>query len=91
MSSFENRIAAIEGGISVIACSSGSVAVAMSILNIVLAVDEIISSSALYGGTLNLFGGLRSFGIEVKYVNEAIPDLIKPLIIDSTTATPYIL
>ena len=53
--SFENRITALEHGIASIACSSGMAAVTMSLINILESGDEIVASSALYGGSLDLF------------------------------------
>src|SRR5258705_12317977 len=47
----EQRVAALEGGTTAIAASSGQAAETMAILNICQAGDEIISSSSLYGGT----------------------------------------
>ncbi len=86
VSSFEKRIASLEGGACAVACSSGSAAAAMSLLSILESGDEIISCSALYGGTLDLFSDLKSFGINVRYVDDAAPSLIEPLISDKTKA-----
>lgn len=62
--SFERRIAAMEKGIGAVACSSGMAAVTMSLLNILESGDEIIAGSALFGGTIDLFGDLNSIGLE---------------------------
>ncbi len=51
----EQRLAALEGGIAALALASGQAAVTYSILTIAEAGDNIVSSSALYGGTYNLF------------------------------------
>ena len=64
---FEKRIAALEGGIAGLALASGQAAVAYSIQTIAEAGDNIISSTALYGGTYNLFAHtLPRQGVEVR-------------------------
>ncbi|HHX55370.1 MAG TPA: O-acetylhomoserine aminocarboxypropyltransferase/cysteine synthase [Clostridiales bacterium] len=66
----EKKIAALEGGVSAICTSSGQAATMISILNICEAGDHFISSSAIYGGTTNLFSvTLKKLGIEVTYVD----------------------
>jgi len=52
---FERRIAAIEGGNSALAVSSGMAAITYSVLNLSLPGDEILSADNLYGGTYQLF------------------------------------
>src|SRR5512134_3642243 len=51
----EQRLAALDGGVGALALASGSSAIALAILNICRCGDNIIASSALYGGTYNLF------------------------------------
>ncbi|MFO2548873.1 homocysteine synthase [Alicyclobacillus cycloheptanicus] len=69
---FEQRIAALEGGIGALALSSGQAAITLSILNIAGAGDHIVSSSNLYGGTYNLLNvTLRRIGIDVTFVDPA--------------------
>lgn len=69
-SEFEGKIALLEGGVGALAAASGMSAVLMAVLNICQAGDEIISSSALYGGTYNLFDvTLRKLGITVIFVD----------------------
>ena len=68
----EQRIAALEGGVAALLLSSGSAATAFAILNVAESGDHIVSSSALYGGTYNLFHyTLPKFGIEVTFVEDA--------------------
>src|SRR3954471_740376 len=52
---FEQRIAALEGGVAALATASGQAAETLAILTIARAGDEIISTTSLYGGTYNLF------------------------------------
>ena len=52
---FEERVAALEGGVAALALASGQAAETLTILNLAGAGDNIVSSSSLYGGTYNLF------------------------------------
>ena len=68
----EQRIAALEGGVAALLLSSGSAATTFAILNVAESGDHIVSSSALYGGTYNLFHyTLPKFGIEVTFIEDA--------------------
>ena len=74
----EERITALEGGAAALAVSSGQAASAMAIQNIAQAGDNIVSSTDLYGGTWNLFANtLRTFGIEVRFVDPADPEAFR--------------
>jgi len=67
---FEDRVAAVEGGVAGIAQSSGAAAITLSILNITELGDNIVSAANLYGGTINFFNyTLPKLGRTVKYVN----------------------
>lgn len=66
----EKRMAMLEGGVGALAVASGSAAVTYAILNIAKAGDEIVSSTALYGGTYNLFvHTLPKLGIKTNFVS----------------------
>lgn len=52
---FEERVAALEGGVGALAVASGQSAETLAILNLARAGDEIVASSNLYGGTYTLF------------------------------------
>src|SRR3990172_7964820 len=52
---FEQRVAALEGGVAALGLSSGQAAETLTILNLARAGDNIVASSSLYGGTYNLF------------------------------------
>lgn len=70
----EAKIAALEGGIGAMSTSSGQAASLCSILNICSAGDSFISTSAIYGGTVNLFAvTLKKFGIECIFVDADAP------------------
>ena len=67
---FEQRIAALEGGVAALATSSGAAAIAYSIQNIAHAGDHIVSAQTIYGGTYNLFAHtLADFGITTTFVD----------------------
>ncbi len=71
----EQKIAELEGGIGALCTSSGQAAVTLTMLNICGQGDHVISSSAIYGGTVNLFTvTLKKLGIEVELVS---PDITK--------------
>src|SRR5574340_966018 len=66
---FEQRVAALEGGVAGLATASGHAAQFLAITNIATAGDNIVSSSKLYGGTYNQFKvTLPRLGIGVKFV-----------------------
>lgn len=86
ISSFENRITKLEGGIASIACASGMAAITNAILGIVRSGDEIISSASLYGGTIDLFRDLEEFGIVTRYVENNNWDAIEAAFNSKTKA-----
>jgi len=66
----EKRVAQLEGGIGALAVASGSAAIMYAVLNIAQSGDEIVSSTALYGGTHNLFAHtMERFGIKTVFVD----------------------
>jgi O-acetylhomoserine (thiol)-lyase len=83
----EARVAALEGGIGALALASGQAAITYAIQTIAEAGDNIISSTALYGGTYNLFAHtLPQFGIETRFANSDDPQSFAALIDDKTKA-----
>jgi O-acetylhomoserine (thiol)-lyase len=82
---FEQRVAALEGGIAAVATASGQSAVTYSVLNVTRAGDNIVSVSTLYGGTYNLFAHtLPQYGIEVRWVDPDEPERLAELVDDRT-------
>jgi O-acetylhomoserine (thiol)-lyase len=66
---FEQRMAALEGGIGAIATASGQAALHLSIATLMGAGSHIVASTALYGGSQNLLHyTLRRFGIDTTFV-----------------------
>ncbi len=82
---FEQRIAALEGGIGALVTASGQAAETLTILTLCNSGDEIISASALYGGTYTLFSqSLRRLGITTHFVESNAPADFEALINDKT-------
>lgn len=66
----EKKLAALEGGVAAMCTSSGQAASLIAILNICSAGDSFISSTSIYGGTVNLFAiTLKRMGIECIFVD----------------------
>ena len=83
----EKRVAALEGGIAALALASGQAAVTYAIQTIAEAGDNIISSTALYGGTYNLFAHtLPQYGITTRFADHLNPESFEPLIDERTKA-----
>ena len=71
----ENKIAALEGGVGAMLTSSGQAANLLAVLNIASAGDNIVCASAIYGGTINLFGfTLKRLGIEARFFTPEATD-----------------
>jgi len=86
----EQRVAALEGGIAALALASGQAAVTYSILTIAEAGDNIVASTALYGGTYNLFAHtLPQYGITVRFADHRDPASFEPLI-DARTKAVFV-
>jgi OAH/OAS sulfhydrylase len=84
---FEQRIAALEGGVAAVATSSGQAAQFLAITTIAQAGDNIVSTSYLYGGTYNQFKvTLPRLGIQVKFVEGDDPEAYRRAIDDKTKA-----
>lgn len=99
VAAFEGKVAALEGGVCAIGCASGMSATALAVMTVAGAGDNIISSSAIYGGSFNLFSvTLPKLGIECRFFDpdapaEEIEKLIDgktKLIFTETIANPSI-
>ncbi len=84
----ERKIVALEGGVGALLTSSGQAANLIAVLNVASAGDSIVASSAIYGGTVNLFSvTLKRFGIETRYVGpRATEDEILSAVDETTKA-----
>jgi O-acetylhomoserine (thiol)-lyase len=93
---FEERMAALEGGVGSVATASGQAALHLAIATLMGQGGHIVSSSALYGGTVNmLMHTLPRFGIETTFVDprdhDALAAAIRPetrLVIAETIGNP---
>ncbi len=67
---FEQRIAALEGGVAALAVASGAAAVTYTIENLTHAGDNIVSAKNIYGGSFNLLQHtLPTYGVTTKFVD----------------------
>jgi O-acetylhomoserine (thiol)-lyase len=67
---FEQRMAALEGGVGALALSSGQQAISVALFNLAHAGSHIVSAAALYGGTITLLGQtFKRLGIDVTFVD----------------------
>jgi O-acetylhomoserine (thiol)-lyase len=81
----EERVAALEGGRAALALATGQAAETAAVLTLCKQGDEIVSSSALYGGTYALFEvNLRNLGINTTFVNPDDPQNFKKALTKKT-------
>lgn len=67
---FEQRIAALEGGVAALAVASGAAAIAYTFENLAQSGEHIVSAKNIYGGTYNLLAHtLPAYGITTTFVN----------------------
>ncbi|QJX46258.1 O-acetylhomoserine aminocarboxypropyltransferase/cysteine synthase [Hymenobacter taeanensis] len=84
---FEQRIAALEGGVAALAVSSGQAAQFIALNNILQAGDNFVATSHLYGGTYNQFKvAFKRLGIEVRFADGDQPEQFEKLIDENTKA-----
>ncbi len=68
---FEERVAALEGGVAALAVASGQAAESLALLNLAENGGHVVSSASLYGGTYNLFHyTLPKLGVDVTFVDD---------------------
>ncbi|QGW27293.1 O-acetylhomoserine aminocarboxypropyltransferase/cysteine synthase family protein [Phnomibacter ginsenosidimutans] len=84
---FEQRMAALEGGVAALAVASGQAAQFIALNNILQAGDNFVTTSYLYGGTYNQFKvGFKRLGIEARFADGDNVDSFEALIDDNTKA-----
>ena len=84
---FEQRVAALEGGVAALATASGQAAQFLALNNIMQAGDNFVSSSFIYGGTYNQFKvAFKRLGIEVRFAQGDDIEGFEKLINDKTKA-----
>ncbi|HBN46237.1 MAG TPA: bifunctional O-acetylhomoserine aminocarboxypropyltransferase/cysteine synthase [Prevotella sp.] len=93
---FEDRVAALEGGVGGLAVASGAAAVTYAITNLAYAGDHVVATQTIYGGTYNLLKHtLSKYGIDSTFVDpddyDALEAAIQPntkLVFIETLANP---
>jgi O-acetylhomoserine (thiol)-lyase len=84
---FEERMANLEGGSGAVAFASGIAAQAAALFTLLQPGDHVVSSSALYGGTVNQFKHmLRKMNVGLTWVNPDDPDAWRAAVRDNTKA-----
>ncbi len=84
---FEQRIAALEGGVAALAVASGAAAISYTIQNLAQNGDHIVAAKNIYGGTYNLLAHtLPQYGVTTTFVNPFDYDEVENAIRDNTKA-----
>lgn len=84
---FEQRIAALEGGVAALGVASGAAAITYTIQNLAQAGDHIVSAKTIYGGTYNLLAHtLPQYGISTTFVDPDEENSFENAIKDNTKA-----
>ncbi|MGI6014642.1 MAG: O-acetylhomoserine aminocarboxypropyltransferase/cysteine synthase family protein [Oscillospiraceae bacterium] len=84
---FEQRIAALEGGVAALGVASGAAAITYTFLNLAQSGDNIVSAHTIYGGTYNLLAHtLPQYGIHATFVDADKEGRIEAAIDDKTKA-----
>jgi O-acetylhomoserine (thiol)-lyase len=84
---FEQRIAALEGGVAALATSSGAAATTYAIQNITRSGDHLVSDFQIYGGTFNLFANtFKDLGVDTTFVDGSDPKNFEKAIKPNTRA-----
>lgn len=84
---FEQRVAALEGGVAALALASGAAAVTYAIESITRAGDHIVATKQIYGGSYNLLAHtLTNYGVNTTFVDGDDPDNFKGALQENTKA-----
>jgi O-succinylhomoserine sulfhydrylase len=70
VAAFQGRLAALEGGEACVATASGMSAIMATVMSLTRAGDHVVAAFELFGATLQMFGILQRFGIEVTFVRQ---------------------
>ncbi len=86
VAAFEGKVAELEGGVAGIGCASGMSAIMLTAFTLCGSGDNIVSSSAIYGGSFNLFSvTLPKLGIQTRFFDPDAPaEEIEKLIDENT-------
>lgn len=84
---FEQRVAALEGGVAALGVASGAAAITYTFLNLAQAGDHIVAAKTIYGGTYNLLAHtLPQYGITTTFVDPDTPGAFENAIQEKTKA-----
>ena len=84
---FEQRMAALEGGVAALAVASGAAAINYTIINLAQKGDHIVSAKNIYGGSYNLLAHtLPQYGISTTFVDVFDLDEVRAAVQDNTKA-----
>lgn len=84
---FEQRMAALEGGVAALAVASGAAAIAYTFENLAQAGDHIVSAQNIYGGTYNFLAHtFRQFGVTTTFVDPFAEEAFENAIQENTKA-----
>lgn len=84
---FEQRVAALEGGVAALGTASGAAAITYTFQNLASAGDHIVASKNIYGGTYNLLAHtLKNLGIETTFVDPDVEGSFEAAIRENTKA-----
>ena len=84
---FEQRVAALEGGVAALGVASGAAAITYTFLNLAQAGDNIVSAKTIYGGTYNLLEHtLPQYGITTTFVDADEENAFENAVNDKTRA-----
>ena len=84
---FEQRIAALEGGVGALAVASGLAAITYAVLTAVSGGQNIVAASNIYGGTFNLLAHtLPDYGVKTRFVDPSDLAAVEAAIDDNTRA-----
>lgn len=82
---FEERMAALEGGVAALATASGAAAITYTLQALAKAGDHVVSAKTIYGGTYNLLAHtLKEFGVDTTFVDPDDPQNFKKALQDNT-------
>ena len=86
-SAFEERIAALEGGVAALAVASGAAAITYTFQNLAKSGEHIVSSKTIYGGTYNLLAStLPDYGITATFVDPSDTQNFEDAVQENTKA-----
>lgn len=84
VAAFQNRLAALEGAQACVATASGMSAIMATVMSLTRAGDHVVVAQELFGATLQLFGILQRFGVQVSFVRLDDPQAWRAAITPAT-------